>query len=101
MNNNWISVKERLPEKPGKYLVTCRWGKNDAWHVDDLEYDFEINAFSRLEREDMIFENGGAFGELFPYVDEDGNEEPGRWALDNLYEVSAWMPYPEPYKENV
>ncbi len=58
----WIPVSERLPEKDGRYLVTCtKWG---AWEVD-------WNIFYKKPREGWLWEQ----------------------------DVSAWMPLPEPYKE--
>lgn len=93
MNNNWISVKERLPKEAGIYLTTCRMSANDEWFVDDMEYDFRISEDAKKNCKEMIFPNGAAFGELWPV---DGNEK--ELALDNLREVIAWMPIPETYE---
>lgn len=89
MNNNWISVKERLPEKNGDYICTCRWSEDfdKDFHVDVLEYNTQISPSISDDLKDRIFSNGGAFGEMWP----DG--------LDNLMEVKAWMPLPEVYEE--
>ncbi len=69
MQNEWISVKDRLPEKNGRYITTvCKykdeidvfdlWYEDDDWYIDEGDYMYE-------------------------------------------YEVTHWMPLPEPPKEGV
>ena len=59
----WIPCSERLPEKEGRYLVTCsRWG---AWEVD-------WNIWHNKPNPSWFWEES----------------------------VTAWMPLPEPYKED-
>lgn len=53
---NWIPVSERLPDKPGKYLVTVRNGNVYSGTFDKISNRFMCAA-------------------------------------------TAWMPLPEPYKE--
>ena len=86
-DSKWIPVTERLPEKAGRYLVIARWSENMDYLVDALDYGFKVNE--DWEGTDYIFPNGGAFG-------EDWNGE-----IDNLEkDIIAWMPLPEPYKED-
>ena len=43
MNNNWISVKERLPELYKSVFVKFTWDKNNERHIFDLiEYNGEL-----------------------------------------------------------
>lgn len=85
--NNWISVKEGLPEEVGDYLCTARCHS-------DMEFSVEILSWSKYICENIpdwmkknVFKNGGAFGEMWPN------------GLDNIEEVIAWQPLPKPYKE--
>lgn len=88
--SNWISVKDKLPEKNGYYICTCRWDPeyDQEFGVDILEYSDKISPTLPEGQKKKIFANGCAFGEMWP----DG--------LDNLMEVTAWMPVPEAYKED-
>ena len=90
MTNDWIPITEKLPEKgEAEYLVTTRfhdgadyrtaildWGKVSSDPGFGKNYEFY---------KDRIYD-GYAFGVQF----SDG--------IDNLEEVIAWMPLPEPYK---
>ena len=69
----WIPVTERLPEEPFGCLVT-------VWDTDPISMD--------------EFEN------LLPYfVGWDGEQWNDGEGLQCPFEVIAWMPLPEPYKE--
>ncbi len=80
---DWISVKDRLPEKKDSYLV-----------VEDLFGDKieKICGFTK-NLSDVSF------------VDFDGNTNPGWYDYDSEYgyfevqNVTHWMPLPEPPKE--
>lgn len=80
----WIKVCDRLPDKPGTYLVTAEHIVTHELVVSIEEYgnDLAPNAFINDE---TVFENGYAFGTRF----FDG--------LDNLANVYAWMPAPAPF----
>lgn len=80
-NQTWISVKDRLPEEEGQYIVTTKFGikissfSNNLYKID--KYDFE---------------------------DYKGKQRKGFYNYDSEYgyfeqDVLAWMPTPEPYKE--
>ena len=88
--SNWISVKDKLPEKNGYYICTCRWDPeyDQEFGVNILEYSDKISPTLPEDQKKKIFDNGCAFGKMWP----DG--------LDNLMEVTAWMPVPEAYKED-
>lgn len=69
----WIPVTERLPEEPFGCLVT-------VWDTDPISMD--------------EFEN------LLPYfVGWDGEQWNDSDGIQCPFEVLAWMPLPEPYKE--
>ena len=67
----WILVAERLPEPNGVYLVTEK-----VFSIDDREH------------------NGGYNTRVEPV--EYCN---GEWRRARFFDVEAWMPLPEPYKE--
>ena len=77
--NEWISVKDRLPDKGGKYLCVCRssWGP----YMDILEFSPKL---SKLDKYDFS-------GKNYPgWADYDG--EYGWYEMDD---VTHWMPLPE------
>ena len=63
--NNWINVKERLPEKDGFYLCTSRWKKNMDFVVETLKYSTRICPTIPDWMKANVFANGGAFGEMW------------------------------------
>ena len=73
-NNGWIPCSERLPEEPFGCLVT----------VIDCE------PVTQTDFENILPYFVGYGGES--WNDEDGNEIP--------FEVIAWQPLPEPFKES-
>lgn len=80
MQNEWISIKDRLPRKNGKYLC-CDKDK----HIHILS--FAQNLYS-IDSWDFAKEHRSGF---YDYSDEYGYYE---W--DG---VTHWMPLPEPPKE--
>lgn len=67
----WIPVSERLPDKEGEYLVTR--ADFDNWGVCRVSNVIDIAKFDYSSH----YNNG----------------------FHKAYEVIAWMPLPEPYKE--
>lgn len=72
--NGWIPVSERLPEEPFGCLVTVI----DCEPVTQTDFENILPYFVGYDGES--------------WNDEDGNEIP--------FEVIAWKPLPEPYKES-
>jgi hypothetical protein len=68
----WIPVSERLPKERGVYIVTEK-----VFSVTDREHTGRFN----LMTEQVEFGNG-------------------KWRRAKFFEVIAWMPLPEPYKES-
>ena len=75
-DNRWIPVNERLPEEPGEYLI--------AWVPLDVDMKRYFKGHSYMEFAE--FENG-EWVTLLPQA-------------KNGYEVLAWRPLPETYKED-
>lgn len=70
-DNEWIPVSERLPEERGRYIVTEK-----EFRIDDREHKGKYST----KVEQVEYCNG-------------------RWQRANFFEVIAWQPLPEPYKE--
>ena len=80
LNGGWIPVTERLPEENGHYLVTYHeWSKGEYLP----KFDFTCEKILRFYR--------GEF--KMPVCCNDKIEQ------DIGREVLAWMPLPEPYRE--
>lgn len=84
-SNDWIPCSERLPKEDGKYLVTIEW-RDNHFIVETLYF---VNDLSSVD--EYTFAN---------------DKKPGWYEYDNEYGpnevrgVIAWMPRPEPYKED-
>lgn len=81
LNNGWIPVSERLPEEYGCYLV--------AWRPTDLT-------------DEDIIKNTGTVPHYYEIVEYDPDDEAlwiGGIEQCDSYEILAWQPLPEPYKE--
>lgn len=52
--NEWIPVKDRLPDKPGSYRVTCLYA--DKWYrvKDDLFYSDKTWGYDNIHRERKV-----------------------------------------------
>lgn len=81
--NEWISVKERLPEEGGEYLV--------GWYGSD---DVVLARFTR-----------DCFGMNFSLLDPEKEHRPAfyyeddEWGTCELKDIECWMQKPVPPKE--
>ena len=83
---NWIPVSERLPEDEKEYLVTLEkvYGTPETL--------FGIANYLRFEDAGYWNEKKYGYLEWDRYSDGHGGTK--------MYKVIAWMPLPEPYKED-
>ena len=81
----WIPCNERQPEEDGEYLVTLRWSDYPN-SVETLHFTNDLSSVDGV----------GYAGEKRPGWYEYDSDY-GCYEIDN---VIAWMPRPEPYKED-
>lgn len=81
----WILCNERQPEEDGEYIVTLRWD-NYPNSVETLHFTNDLSSVDGV----------GYAGEKRPGWYEYDSDY-GCYEIDN---VIAWMPRPEPYKED-
>ena len=55
----WISVKDKLPETSGEYLV-CIQPWDSTWRIDILGYDARSKRFGKIDL-DYMYDNDGWF----------------------------------------
>ena len=83
MANEWISVKDRLPEKDGKYLVVeySKTFKKQYLNVSSFAVDLH-----KIDKYDFYHEKdrSGFYG----YSSE--------WGYFKESDITHWMPLPEP-----
>ena len=84
--NGWIPVSERLPEDEKEYLVTLE--KVYGTH----EKLYGIASYLKFDDAGYWNENKYGYLEWDKYSDGHGGTK--------MYKVIAWMPLPEPYKED-
>ena len=78
-SNRWISCSERLPKANGRYLVTR--GLNACGSIWNRVYIINYSDLMGLKSERIWW---------------DGNV--GKSDFEQIEDVFAWMPIPEPYK---
>lgn len=83
--NDWIPCSKRPPEEDGEYFVTLRWSDYPN-SVDTLHFTNDLSSVDEV----------GYAGEKRPGWYEYDSDY-GCYEIDN---VIAWMPRPEPYKED-
>lgn len=81
----WIPCSKRQPEEDGEYFVTLRWSDYPN-SVDTLHFTNDLSSVDGV----------GYAGEKRPGWYEYDSDY-GCYEIDN---VIAWMPRPEPYKED-
>ena len=75
---HWISVKDRLPEESGNYIVCC--DDSSCSYGEGIWYSSDVVVVSEYYEGSWIWYEGGT-----------------EWSLENI--VTHWMPLPEPPKE--
>ena len=86
----WIPVTERLPGKPGRYLVCKRWdyGYGTYHSMSVVSFTDNLNKVDNYDFHGKKYKRPG----WFDYASEYGHFETGD-------DIIAWMPLPEPPKE--
>ena len=79
----WIPCSERLPEKSGLYLTWMRfpYEEEPTWTIEN--YDADVEAFGEWRER--------YHPETLGYLDSE---------FEEIENVTAWMPLPEPYRED-
>jgi len=86
--DRWISVEERLPDKPGDYLVIENyWGV--ATRIRVRSYTDDLSSVERYAFPPKTHKRSG----WYEYDSEYGYFETGK-------DITHWMPLPEPPKED-
>ena len=73
----WISVKDRLPEESGNYIVCC--DDSSCSYGEGIWYSSDVVVVSEYYEGSWIWYEGGT-----------------EWSLENI--VTHWMPIPQPPK---
>ena len=79
---DWISVKDRLPKKDGKYLCVCKGFIGGYEYIEVLSYS--KNLYKVDEYDFASFKGKRGF---YSYNSE--------WGYINKNNVTHWMPLPE------
>ena len=81
--SQWIPCSERLPEKSGLYLTWMRfpYEEEPIWTIEN--YDADVEAFGEWRER--------YHPETLGYLDSE---------FEEFKDVTAWMPLPEPYRED-
>ena len=88
-NKGWISVKDRLPDKPGHYLICT---SINYWHGGCMDINDEHKYH---ESGTPIGYDGTTMSVLDCYYDVTGD-----WNRVFNCHVTHWQPLPEPPKED-
>ena len=86
MANEWISVKDRLPEEHDAYLCAEYSKMFDQYFIRMLWFTKDLYKHDRFE-----FPNKKGIGGFY--------ESSGEWGSILIENVTHWMPLPEPPKK--
>ena len=102
--NKWISVKDRLPESEKIVLVSAK-SKTLGYrhtlmvaHIGHHEFTTEEYGWQEYEGETEYDEENDCFWIPECWYEVNSVEDNGNWIIDSDYEVTHWMPLPEPPK---
>lgn len=104
-SSEWIPVTERLPESEKIVLVSAK-SKTFGYrhtimvaHVGYHEITTEEYGWQECEVETEYDEENDCFWIPECWYEVNSVEDNGNWIIDSDYDVTHWMPLPEPPKE--
>lgn len=87
-NNDWISVKDGLPKKDGRYLCTIYHKYSNLSFINVVNFANNLRDVDEFEFYNYTYNRSG----WYDYDSEYGNYE--------VEDVVAWMELPKAYKYN-
>ena len=100
----WIPVTERLPESEKIVLVSAK-SKTLGYrhtlmvaHIGHQEFTTEEYGWQEYEGETEYDEENDCFWIPECWYEVNSVEDNGNWVIDSDYDVTHWMPLPEPPK---
>ena len=100
----WISVKDRLPESEKIVLVSAKsktFGYRHTLmvaHIGHHEFTTEEYGWQEYEGETEYDEENDCFWIPECWYEVNSVEDNGNWIIDSDYDVTHWMPLPQPPK---
>lgn len=100
----WISVKDRLPESEKIVLVSAKsktFGHRHTLmvaHIGHHEFTTEEYGWQEYEGETEYDEENDCFWIPECWYEVNSVEDNGNWIIDSDYDVTHWMPLPQPPK---
>ena len=102
---HWIPVTERLPESEKIVLVSAKsktFGYRHTLmvaHIGHQEFTTEEYGWHEYEGNTEYDEEKDCFWIPECWYEVNSVEDNGNWIIDDDYDVTHWMPLPEPPKE--
>lgn len=101
----WISVEERLPESE-KIVLVSALSKTFRYrhtlmvaHIGHHEFTTEDSDWREYEGDTEYDEENDCFWIPECWYEVNSVEDNGNWIIDSDYDVTHWMPLPEPPKK--
>lgn len=100
----WIPVSERLPDSE-KIVLVCALSKTFRYkhilmvaHIGHHEFTTEDYGWQEYEGDTEYDETEDCFWIPECWYEVNSVEDNGNWIIDSDYDVTHWMPLPEPPK---
>lgn len=84
--HRWIPCSERLPDEEGRYLVTVLLYFDEYPYVSVSSFAHDLESVDKYGFEGRKRAGWYSYDDEYGYLERDG--------------VVAWMPLPEPYRED-
>ena len=102
--SEWIDVKDRLPDSQQKVVVSAisKWNNKRltllAAHIEDNEITTDAWGWYEYEGETIYDEENDCFWIPECWYECNIMEDNENYIIDDEYNVTHWMPLPEPPK---